>query len=97
VTALESLQEYCRESDRVCPVPTRWKELWEMLLDRARSISASEPPAPLILGAWSVTSNLDKRIRLDEHLRWADDQGALDEVDSFLRALPESDWHHLGD
>jgi hypothetical protein len=38
-----------------------------------------------------------KRERLVEHIRWAHDYGALDTVASFLRSLPENEWHHLGD
>jgi hypothetical protein len=36
-------------------------------------------------------------LRLERHLRWAADHGALDAVDRLLRALPESEWHHLRD
>jgi hypothetical protein len=38
-----------------------------------------------------------KMIRLREHLEWAEKHGELDSVDKFLRALPETDWHHLGE
>lgn len=94
---LDALLQYAGEKDRVCPVPLRWDELWKMLPDRRRERSDWEPPLPLILGAWWHTSNLDKIVRLRVHIEWANEHGVLEQVDSFLRGLPESDWHHLKD
>ncbi len=78
-------------------MPQVWNALWETLPDRHRVGDGWEPPLPLILGAWHFTSNLEKMLRLEEHIRWAEQHGRLAEVDQFLRSLPESDWHHLGD
>jgi hypothetical protein len=33
---VESLVAYCRENDRVCPLPPLWNELWEMLPNRSQ-------------------------------------------------------------
>ena len=52
---VESLVAYCRENGRVCPQPTLWNELWEMLPDRRRVGSGWEPPVLLILTAWHTT------------------------------------------
>jgi hypothetical protein len=93
----ENLITYSRENNRVCPEPSHWNELWEMLPDRHRIGSGWEPPLPLILGAWNYTSNLEKMMRLSEHIRWADEHGKLEEVSAFLKGLKESDWHHLRD
>ena len=54
-----------------------------------------EPALPLILAAWHDTAALSKILRLDEHIRWADEQNALDEISTFLRNLPEDHWLHL--
>lgn len=43
------------------------------------------------------TPAISKMLRLREHIHWAADHGCLTEVYDFLRALPESDWHHVGD
>ena len=93
----DGLIAYSRENGRVCPQPPRWHELWELLPERRRSGGSGEPPAPLILGAWHYTSNVEKMSRLAEHIQWADTHEALVEVSAFLRALVESDWHHLND
>lgn len=65
--------------------------------DRATKGGGWEPAVPLILGAWHETSALLKMLRLKEHIDWADQHGVLDEVDKFLRSLPESEWAHLGE
>ena len=97
ISPLESLIAHCNVSGRVCPVPGRWDELWKMLPERQRRGAGWEPSLPLILSAWWDSSNLDKQLRLREHVQWANSHGCLPEVDAFLRGLPESEWHHLGD
>jgi hypothetical protein len=94
---LNELIEYVRSNDRVCPRPKRWKELWELLPGRKRVGDGWSPPLPLILGAWSTTPALAKAHRLQEHIRYAEEHGALAEVDRILRALPETEWAHLAD
>jgi hypothetical protein len=96
--SLDSLVAYCRDLQRVAPLPTKWSRLYEMLPERARNRSGGwEPSLPLILGAWHQTSASEKMIRLQEHLEWAASHGALDVVGRYLRDLPEEDWCHLGD
>jgi len=38
-----------------------------------------------------------KATRLEEHIRYAEAHGVLDDVDRYLRGLSEEDWAHLGD
>ena len=94
---VESLIAYCRENRRVCPQPTLWNELWEILPGRRRVGSGWEPPLPLILAAWHTTSALSKMLRLEEHIRWAEENGALETVAAFVHGLPEEDWNHIGE
>lgn len=42
----DTLIAYCRENNRVCPMPQRWNALWELLPDRARVGGGWEPPLP---------------------------------------------------
>ena len=93
----DSLLAYCRENERVCPQPSLWNDLWNMLPERQRIGSGWEPSLPLILGAWNYASNLEKRMRLKEHIHWADEHGSLPEISAFLHSLTESEWHHLRD
>jgi hypothetical protein len=93
----QSLISYSRENRRVCPQPNLWNELWLMLPNRSRIGAGWEPSPPLILAAWHDTPAMLKMLRVAEHIEWADKYGKLTEVAVFLRGLPESDWHHLGD
>ena len=90
----KSLRGYCRENGRFCPQPDYWNQLWKMLPDHNRKTSGVwNPPLPLILAAWSCTG-LEKIMRLDDHIRWADEHSVIDEVDAYLRSLTEEQWFH---
>ncbi len=97
VETVEGLLAYCRENRRVCPMPTKWHELHQSLPNRQHlGIGAWEPANPLILAGWSAPDDA-KRERLKEHIEWAHRFGALEATGTFLRALREEDWHHIGD
>ena len=93
----QELIAYCRQSRRVCPQPLRWQELWELLPARERVGNGWQPASPLILATWWDTSDLEKMARLAEHLKWAQQNGALASASTYLRNLKEKEWHHLGD
>jgi len=52
MTTLDEIIEFAQAEGRICPVPTRWNELWEMLPDCKRVGFGWEPPLPLTLAAW---------------------------------------------
>lgn len=90
-----ALLDYCNENGRFCPQPQPWNRLWEMLPDRQQKPSGGwKPPLPLILAAWSDTTGLEKMLRLRDHIQWADEHGAIDDVDAYLRGLTEAQWFH---
>jgi hypothetical protein len=92
--ALGSLIAFANQDSRVCPQPPQWNELWRMLPDRRRVGLGWQPGPPLILAAWWDSSVQSKRQRMVEHLTWAAENGALPEVDAFLRGLAEDAWLH---
>jgi hypothetical protein len=81
---------YCEAEDRVCPQPVSWNQLWT-ILGAPQGILA----APLILAGWVYSNDEQKRLRLVEHIRFAEQQGNLARASAFLRSLRESEWHHL--
>jgi|SRR5262249_7709937 len=93
----DELLRYCSENGRVCPMPSQWKALWEMLPNRKPAGSGWEPALPLILAAWHDAPALLKILRLKEHIDWAEQHGVLNEADKFLRSLSESEWAHIGE
>lgn len=89
-----SLIAYCRENDRVCPMPQCWNTLFEMLPNRRRTALGWEPALPLILQDGDGVPAALKTLRLAEHIEWAAANGALDAVSRYLRGLAETDWLH---
>jgi len=96
VETLERLLAYVAENRRVCPMPGRWNELWQLLPASDHLPEDERPALPLILAAWQSPALL-KMLRLQEHIRFAARCGHLRVVDQFLRQLKESDWAHVGD
>ncbi len=94
---IESLVAYCRQNNRVCPMPLIWNRLWEMLPGRSRVGGSWQPPPPLVLAAWHDSPATHKMLRLMEHIEWANEHGSLEAVGKFLRGLREDDWCHTGD
>ena len=76
---------------RVCPLPGRWHELYELL--PADPATGRKPALPLILAARHHTSDDEKRHRLRKHLEWAERHGALAAIIPFMQSLNSDDWH----
>ena len=96
VTIDEVLRE-SQKNNRICPLPYKWQELFDILPEKRRTNTSWEPSPPLILAAWATTPALYKVIRLKEHIEWAASHHYLDEVYSFLCGLQEDQWFHLGE
>jgi hypothetical protein len=94
---IEAVEALVKSNDRVCPLPEKWNALWQLLPNRKRKGNSWEPSPPLILAAWHHSSNLEKMLRLKDHLKWAEKHNALEEIEEYLQTLTEEDWHHLHD
>jgi len=94
---LNVLINYCKEKNRICPMPNYWNELYDKLKNKKRKGNGWEPALPLILAAWYYTPALLKQLRLIEHLEWAKQQDQLQEISDYLRNLKEEQWFHLGE
>jgi len=98
VESLESLKAFCAEHNRAVPMPPEWNRLFEMLTNKRRTPTGGwEPALPLVLGAWWDSIPIAKVLRFQEHLAWAEREGQLQEVGSFLRSLSEDQWAHFGE
>ena len=90
---VRSLIEYAQSEGRVCPMPTFWNDMWNMLPDRRQKENGGwDPSLPLILAAWWDTTAEDKKRRLKLHIEYAANKGVLDNVDAFLRNLTPTQW-----
>ena len=97
MATIEEVLIQTQANNRVCPLPQKWLQLYEMLPNKRRHGNGWEPPFPLILAAWHDTPALSKMLRLREHIEWAVAHNFLQEVNSFLMSLPEEQWHHIGE
>lgn len=89
----KALIDYIQADGRVCPMPTFWNDLWEMLPEHKQKANGGRnPSAPLILAAWWDTTAEEKRDRLRLHIDYAAEQNILDKIDSFLRGLTPDQW-----
>jgi len=94
---MEQLLAYVKSDGRVCPKPDKWNQLYKLLPYKKRKGAGWEPPLPLILAAWHHTSDYQKRDRLEVHIQYATDKGALDRAAGYLYGLTEDQWIHEGD
>lgn len=92
----ESLWEYCITNYRA--IPKDWNKLYSMLINKRQKPSGGwEPSLPLILAAWDITMPIEKQLRFKEHVLWAEKNGQLAQIASYLKGLKESDWYHFGE
>lgn len=86
-----------KRGNRVCPQPAQWQQLYEMLAGSADASSAARLGDPLIGESWKQTTSLAKRLVFKDHVEWAAAHGQINELFAFIKALPEDQWHHMGD
>ena len=97
VFTLDAAMLVARRNNRVCPRPERWQELHGLLPARKTTRGSQQPPVPPTGPAWSKTAPLTKRLMFREHIEWAEAQGVLENVMSFMQKMPETDWLHMGE
>ena len=85
---LEALWKYCMSNNRVCPMPMKWNDFFNMLKEHENL------DLPLILNGWEMSSPLEKNLRFKDHIQSADDNNQIGEIGKYLRSLKEEDWAH---
>ena len=86
--------ELCEVNSRICPKPQFWDKLWKLLKNKKQVGMGWNPPLPLILAAWHNTTELQKKERLFEHIKWAEKQNQIEEIYDYLVSLNENQWYH---
>ena len=85
---LHLLKEYCRKSQRVCPLPHYWHEMYLLIVGRGQRDLAP----PLILAAWGL-SDEEKSARFMLHLDYSVSNGTFTLIDEYLRGLSDDQWY----
>ena len=94
---MSDLLAYVQAEQRVCPKQEQWRQLWEMLPGRIMAGAGCYPEPGLIYQHWLSTSDEEKRQRLAYHIRFAEEHGALEKVEVYLRGLKAKDWLYEGE
>lgn len=87
----ETLWKYCISNNRICPMPMKWNDLFNLLKDNKKL------NLPLILNGWEMSSPLEKNLRFKDHIKSAENTDQLEEISEYLRLLKENDWAHYGE
>jgi hypothetical protein len=88
------LMAEARKHGRVCPLPSAWQALYQLIPDKRQQGTAWQPPPPITGPAWTATPASAKRMCLAEQLHWAASHGAAAPVLGFLQDLVEDEWLH---
>lgn len=94
---LDKLIEECKRNNRVCPKPVQWQAFDAMLRSKAPAGALAKLAAPLSPIDWRNTTSLAKRLIFRSVIDWAADNALTEDALQFVRALPEDQWHHMGD
>lgn len=90
---VHDLMAEIRKDNRVCPQPGRWEEFYRLLTDLSEG--AALPSPPLVGEAWKSTPSVAKRMCFREQVEWAAANNCLIAAYTFLKVLPQKDWHYV--
>jgi hypothetical protein len=88
-SAVELLVEGMAQDGIVCPEPRTWDGLWRAM----NGTGTGNLSLPLILAAWSQTTDRQKRGRFVEQLATVDQAGAGPELIEAIGGIASSQWH----
>jgi hypothetical protein len=83
---LAALLEYASADDRICPLPIKWHEFWQL-------IGAPRELHPFVLSGWSFSTDRQKRARFRDQIKHATAAGNMDMVRTFVERLETQEWH----
>lgn len=87
---IEAFLATLKAERRSSPNGMYWNEFYQFL--KAKKMAGQpDPPVPLILAA-AGESNARKHERLSEQLRWASENGLLDNAIQYLQDIPIQNW-----
>lgn len=82
-----------RLMNRICPHPARWNDVFNQLMEYAKTHRCIPPPKPLILAGWAFSNDLEKLRRWSKTVNWANENGCAEIVSS----LSDEDFYCVQD
>lgn len=96
ITSIDKLLDESKRNNRVCPRPEYWQRLDALLRAKAPA-AAGKLPKPVPPRELQMMTALARRTMFRGVIDWAAANGVTDDMLQFVRALPEAQWHHLGE
>ena len=92
----QALLEYCLINDRVCPKRDFWNHLW-VINAKAKTFDSilNQNKLPILDKNSTEKEKIQRSVRLRKYIEYADKNKLIDEMDNFLRSIPEDKWHHF--
>lgn len=78
---------------KICPTPQIWNTVYNQLVEYSQKhiCKPSEPPIPLILAGWAFSSDDEKKLRWENTVEWAEDNGCSEILDS----IQDDDFYRI--
>ena len=94
----QALLEYCLINERVCPTRDYWNHLW-VINTQAKTFDSilNQYKTPLLDKNSSEHDKIQRSLRLRKYIEFADKSNLINEMDDFIRSIPETKWHHFYD
>lgn len=92
----QALLEYCLINDRVCPERDFWNHLW-VINAKAKTFDSllNQNKLPVLDKNSTEKEKIQRSVRLRKYIEYADKNKLIDEMDKFIRSIPEDKWHHF--
>ncbi len=92
----QALLEYCLMNDKVCPKRDFWNHLW-VINAKAKTFDSllNQNKLPVLDKNSTEKEKIQRSVRLRKYIEYADRNKLIDEMDKFLRSIPEDKWHYF--
>ena len=92
----QALLEYCLINDRVCPKRDFWNHLW-VINAKTKTFDSilNQNKLPVLDKNSTEKEKIQRSVRLRKYIEYADKNKLIDEMDKFLKLIPEDKWHHF--
>ena len=92
----QALLEYCLMNDKVCPKRDFWNHLW-VINAKAKTFDSllNQNKLPVLDKNSTEKEKIQRSVRLRKYIEYADKNKLIDEMDKFIRSIPEDKWHHF--
>lgn len=92
----QALLEYCLINHRVCPKRDFWNYLW-VINAKTKTFDSilNQNKLPVLDKNSTEKEKIQRSVRLRKYIEYADKNKLIDEMDKFLRSIPEDKWHHF--